>query len=87
MSAQAVAAELQDSIQPSEVAEPADFSLACKKGRALGNRFLQDMRDQDFTPALGFAIKNMMSAGRFGGVEIGFLHVIADAACRSQARS
>ena len=68
---------------PAHTAEPRNYAAACRKGRRLGAAFLNEMAERDFSPALGQVIKTMIDRGRFGGVEIGFLSVIAEASIRT----
>jgi hypothetical protein len=40
------------------------------------------MRSDDFTPLLGWIVRDMIERGRFGGVEVGFMAAISSAAIR-----
>jgi hypothetical protein len=67
------------------VQAPADYAEACALGRRLAADFLSEMRTRDLPGALGHAVKAMAVAGRFGGVEIGFLHVVGQAAIDAES--
>lgn len=59
--------------------ETGDWSADCATGRAAAADLCRVMYFQDATPLLGFVVKAMIEKGRFGGVEVGFCQVIAEA--------
>lgn len=47
-------------------------------GRAMAGELLDRMIEKDCPPLLGWALKDMVAKGEFGGIEVGFAQEIAE---------
>jgi hypothetical protein len=59
-----------------------DWEADCKLGTVLGLMCLKVMREDRFTPLLGWIAHDQKRAGQFDGVQAGFWDAIAAAAIR-----
>jgi hypothetical protein len=57
-----------------------DYGLDCKLGESLGREALDHMHKHDMPFLLNWIVGDMIRAGRFGGVEVGFLSIFSHAA-------
>jgi hypothetical protein len=57
-----------------------DWTIDCSRGRAYAEEALDFMRATDNPSCLGHIVKGMIGAGRYTGVEVGFLQRIAEEA-------
>jgi hypothetical protein len=65
---------------PADIAATDDWARDNATGRELGAAYLQDARDNGSPVALAYAMKGMAEAGRWTGVEVGFVFTLAAAA-------
>jgi hypothetical protein len=68
------------------IAETGDWAADNDIGRAAAIELARDMTASDFPPLLGYVVSSMIEKGRFGGVEVGFLHFFAEHAMSSFSR-
>lgn len=64
------------------IAETGDWGLDCELGEALARRALSYMRETDYEALLSKVVAGMIDRNKFGGVEVGFMTVFANAAMR-----
>jgi hypothetical protein len=62
----------------SQMAETGDYGADCATGRLLADALIKRMADTDYTPALGEVVGEIVKAGRWGAVHIGFFQRLAD---------
>lgn len=62
-----------------DAAAISEFQASCDAGRREAIRLIDDIRETKLTPALGYAVRNMIAAGVYGGFQIGFFQQIAEA--------
>jgi hypothetical protein len=67
-------------IRITEIAEPTDGAKANAIGRAFADETLAEIAKRGAPPLLGHVVKAMIAKGRFGGIEVGFFHRIAERA-------
>ncbi|KQN02796.1 hypothetical protein ASE82_10960 [Sphingomonas sp. Leaf230] len=61
-----------------QMAETGDYGADCATGRLMADALIKRMADTDGTPALGRLVSEMVKAGRWGAVHIGFFQRLAD---------
>lgn len=65
-------------IHPSlDLVETGDWGKDNQRGRELALRTIDHMMTNDMPGYLGLVVKDMIRAGRYGGIEVGFCHVLA----------
>lgn len=69
-------------ILPTRIAASGDWKSDCESGRSLGRTLLAQMVEDENPTVLGHAVRSLMEANRWSGVEAGFLHAFAEAAIR-----
>lgn len=69
----------------SQMAETGDYGADCATGRLFANALIKRMADTDYTPALGEVVGEMMKAGKWGAVHIGFFQRLADRSVQALA--
>ena len=63
-----------------ELNESGDWAADNAAGRELANQWLREMRERNAPNLLGAAMRGIAESGRWGGIEVGFTHVIAEGA-------
>lgn len=61
----------------SEWNETGDWAVDNQRGRDLALRTLEEMHLVGTPGYLGTVVKEMIGRGRYGGIEVGFCHVLA----------
>jgi hypothetical protein len=69
----------------SQMAETGDYGADCATGRLMADALIKRMTDTDYTPALAALVGEMVKAGRWGGVHIGFFQRLADRSVQALA--
>lgn len=69
----------------SKMAETGDYGADCATGRLLADALIKRMADTDYTPALGEVVSEIVKAGRWGAVHIGFFQRLADRSVKELA--
>ena len=69
----------------SQMAETGDYGADCATGRLLADALIKRMADTAHTPALGEVFGEMVKAGRWGAVHIGFFQRLADRSVQGAA--
>lgn len=62
--------------------ESGAYALDTKIGRGHADQLIDLMARKDNPTLLGRVVKDMIAGGRYGGVEVGFMHRIADRSIR-----
>ena len=68
-----------------QMAETGDYAADCATGRLLADALIKRMADTDHTPALGELVGEIVKAGRWGAVHIGFFQRLADRSVQALA--
>ena len=68
-----------------QMAETGDYGADCATGRLLADALIKRMADTAHTPALGEVVGEMVKAGRWGAVHIGFFQRLADRSVQALA--
>ena len=69
----------------SQMAETGDYGADCATGRLLADSLIKRMADTAYTPALGALVSEIVKAGRWGAVHIGFFQRLADRSVQALA--
>lgn len=69
----------------SKMAETGDYGADCATGRLFADALIKRMADTAYTPALGEVVGEMVKAGRWGAVHIGFFQRLADRSVQALA--
>lgn len=69
----------------SKMAETGDYGADCATGRLFADALIKRMADTAYTPALGEVVSEMVKAGRWGAVHIGFFQRLADRSVQALA--
>lgn len=65
-------------IRPSiDLTEAGEWGQANAQGRQLALDTIEYMIRHDMPGYLGHVVRNMVDGGKYGGVEVGFFHVVA----------
>lgn len=62
------------------VQETGDWNRDNAQGRGFADQCVEHMRENDAPMVLGYVVEAMLHKGRYGGVEVGFFHRIAQIA-------
>lgn len=55
-----------------------DYATDCATGRDMGDDLIARIQGGQLAGQLGFVVQDLVKRGRFGGVEVGFFHRVAE---------